>query len=243
MKTIGLIGGMSWESTAVYYRLLNHAVRQHLGGLHSARILIHSFDFDEIVSLQKSGRWDVLGDKLAEAGRNLEKAGADCLAICTNTMHKVAGNVQDAVHVPVMDIRDSIGAALHRDSISRVGLLGTQYTMEQPFYASYLERHWDVSVITPEAAPRADVHRMIFGELCQGKVMAQDRNDLLTMVDELAARGAQGIILGCTELMLLVSPDHCAQHLYDSTALHCETLAAFALGQADPLPRPLALAG
>jgi aspartate racemase len=236
MKVIGLIGGMSWESTAVYYQQINHAVRRRFGGLHSARVVLHSCDFDEIVTLQRQGRWDILGDTLADAARSLEKAGADCLAICTNTMHKVAQEVQSAVNIPLIDIRDATGAAVRADHIRKVGLLGTQYTMEQSFFRDHLTQEWNLEVVTPTERMRGVVHNMIFGELCQGNVLSQNRSELLTVIDELAAHGAEGIILGCTELMLLLNQDHCAQPLYDTTTLHAEALVAYALDEHQSVP-------
>ncbi len=230
MKTIGLLGGMSWESTAVYYQLLNGAVRERLGGLHSAKLLLHSFDFAEIVALQRGGNWNEAARVLSEAARGLERAGADVLAICTNTMHKLAPEVQAAVSVPLLHIADAAREAVVREGLDCVGLLGTRYTMEQEFLRHRLAADDGPRVLVPDAEAMDTVHTIIFSELCAGQVQDASREALLRVIDALAAQGAQGIVLGCTELMLLLKPEHCALPLFDTAALHVAALTEFALG-------------
>ncbi|MEO7715583.1 MAG: aspartate/glutamate racemase family protein [Capsulimonas sp.] len=231
MKAIGLIGGMSWESTAIYYQQINQAVREKMGGLHSAEIVMHSCDFAEIVSLQQQGDWDAMAGKLAAAAQSLERAGAGCLAICTNTMHKVAAEVQAAVNIPLIDIRDVIGEAIEADGLHTIGLLGTRYTMEQEFFRAHLAREWGLKVLTPQEEMYGVVHEIIFGELCQGIVSPANRVRMTEIISEMAKRGAQGIILGCTELMLLLSQDDSPLPLYDTTTLHARSLVSYAMGE------------
>lgn len=235
MKTIGLIGGLSWESTAVYYRRINEQVRERRGGLCSAPILLYSFDFAQIVRLQQAGAWREAADALARAGRQLCDAGAECLGICTNTMHKVADEVAAAAApagVPLIHIGDAAGPAIRDAGVQRVALLGTRYTMEQPFLASYLEQRAGLTVLTPPAADRDCVHRIIFEELCQGIVRPESRRDL----EQIAARlrddqGAEGVLLGCTELMLLAGEETGPFPLprFDTTELHARALVEYAL--------------
>lgn len=229
MKTIGLLGGMSWESTAVYYQLLNGAVRERLGGLHSAKVLLHSFDFSEIVALQRGGDWDEAARVLSEAAQGLERAGADVLAICTNTMHKLAPEVAAAVSVPLLHIADAAREAVVREGLDCVGLLGTRYTMEQEFLRRRLSSSGGPHVLVPDSEAMDVVHDVIFSELCAGQVSDTSRKALLQVIDGLAARGAQGIVLGCTELMLLLKPEHCTLPLFDTAALHVAALVEFAL--------------
>lgn len=236
MKTIGLLGGMSWESTAVYYQLLNCTVRERLGGLHSARVLVHSFDFADIVVLQRGGDWDEATRVLGNAARGLERAGADVLAICTNTMHKVAPEVQDAVSVPLLHIADATRAATQAAGAECVGLLGTRYTMEQEFLRRRLAGNGGPRVLVPDREEMDVVHDVIFSELCAGQVRGSSREALLRVIDGLAERGAQGIVLGCTELMLLLKPEDCALPLFDTAALHVAALAEFALAEVTSLP-------
>ena len=228
MKTIGLIGGMSWESTAVYYRLINEGVREQLGGLHSAPLLLHSFDFDAIIRLQKQGRWDEAAYILGQAARGLEAAGADVIAICTNTMHKVADDVQAQVSVPLMHIADVTRQAVTTRGLKTVALLGTRYTMEQEFLRARLGRS-GVRVLVPEEAGRDRVHSIIFDELCCGEVRPGSRTELVAMIADLAQMGAEGVVLGCTELMLLLTQHDCPLPLFDTTAIHVEALIAYAL--------------
>jgi aspartate racemase len=229
LKTIGLIGGMSWESTSVYYQQINRSVREHLGGLHSARLLVHSCDFAEIVALQQQGRWDVLAEMLSDAARALERAGSGCVAICTNTMHKVASEVQASVGIPLLDIRDATGVAIRQAGMRKVGLLGTRYTMEQAFFRDHLCGHYDIDCLTPSEHLLDVVHGFVFAELCRGIVRDESRSELVAVVNQLAERGAEGIILGCTELMLLLEQKDCPLPLFDTTTLHSEALVDFAM--------------
>ncbi len=229
MKTIGLLGGMSWESTVPYYRLINETVKQRLGGLHSARLVLYSVDFHEIERLQHAGDWNAAGAMLAAAARSLEAAGADFLVLCTNTMHKVAPQIEAAVSIPLCHIADptadDIRAAGHRV----VGLLGTRFTMEQAFYRDRLVQRHGLQVLTPDAADRETVHRIIYEELCLGVVTDTSLADYRRVMADLVARGAQAIILGCTEISLLVGPQDAAVPLFDTTAIHARAAAALAL--------------
>ncbi|MGA5100642.1 aspartate/glutamate racemase family protein [Streptomyces lavendulocolor] len=228
MKTIGLIGGMSWESSAEYYRLLNELVRERLGGLHSARCILHSVDFAEIERLQVSGEWEQAGEVLAEAGRGLAAAGADLLLICTNTMHKVAGQVQDAVPVPLLHLGDATADAVRAAGLRTVGLLGTAFTMEQDFYRDRLAGH-GLTVLVPEAEGRAEVHRIIYEELCLGIVDDGSRAVYRRVVDQLVADGAEGVVLGCTEIELLIGQEDSPVPVFPTTRLHAEAAVTAAL--------------
>ncbi|MDX3925213.1 MAG: aspartate/glutamate racemase family protein [Shinella sp.] len=229
MKTIGLIGGMSFESTAVYYRMINEAVREHLGGLRSAEILLHSVDFQGIVDLQKAGDWTGAGKRLGEVAKGLENAGADCLLICTNTMHLVADAVQDAAGIPLLHIIDETAKALRASGRHRPLLLATRYTMEHGFYADRMDQN-GVSVMVPDAQDRSIVHDIIFGELCAGKVLDASRDRLMTIIEKAKAAGADSIILGCTEICLILDPEKLPLPGFDSTAIHSQAAVQFALG-------------
>ncbi|MFD7442407.1 aspartate/glutamate racemase family protein [Streptomyces sp. NPDC059909] len=229
MKTIGLIGGMSWESSAEYYRLLNELVRERVGGLHSARCILHSVDFADIEQLQVAGEWEKAGEILAEAARGLEAAGAELLLICTNTMHKVAGQVADAVDVPLLHLGDATAEAVKGAGIERVGLLGTAFTMEQDFYRDRLAGH-GLEVLTPDAAGRAEVHRVIYEELCLGVVREESRRAYQRVIGELVDRGAEGVVLGCTEIELLIRPEDSPVPVFATTRLHAEAAVRAALG-------------
>lgn len=229
MKTLGLIGGMSWESTVHYYQQINQTVKETLGGLHSAKIVLHSVDFAEVEHLQASGQWDVAGAMLADIGRQLEVAGADALLICTNTMHKVADAVQGAIHIPLLHIADPTALAIKQAGFSKVGLLGTRFTMEQDFYRSRLETQHGLTVLTPPPADRDRVHSIIYEELCLGQVNDASRQTYLRIISDLQAQGAQATILGCTEIAMLVQPQHCTLPLFDTTALHARSAALWAL--------------
>ncbi|MFI1198245.1 aspartate/glutamate racemase family protein [Streptomyces sp. NPDC020883] len=229
MKTIGLIGGMSWESTAEYYRLLNELTRERLGGLHSAECVLYSVDFAEIERLQVEGRWDEAGEVLAEAAKALEAAGADLLLICTNTMHKVADQVSSAVDVPLLHLADTTAEAVRGSGLRRIGLLGTAFTMEQDFYRGRLAHH-GLDVLVPDAAGRETVHRVIYEELCLGIVKEESRAAYVAVIDELIAAGAEGIVLGCTEIELLVRPQDSAVPLFPTTRLHAEAAVTRAVG-------------
>nr|WP_300314754.1 aspartate/glutamate racemase family protein [Halomonas sp.] len=228
MKTIGLLGGMSWESTVSYYQALNRGVNRRLGGHHSAKILMFSVDFAEIEDLQREGNWAVAGDLLAQAAQRLQGAGAELLLIGTNTMHKVADQVASAIDIPLLHIADATADALLADDMQRVGLLGTRFTMEQAFYRERLEDR-GLEVLVPEEDERECVHRIIYDELCQGVIEPGSRDAMLRIMDALAARGAEAMILGCTEIALLVSQQDTAMPLYDTAALHAECAVKHAL--------------
>ncbi len=229
MKSIGLIGGMSWESTALYYQIINREVARRFGGLRSARLHLCSLDFEEVVQGQKSNAWGDLARLLADAGRGLERAGADCVLIGTNTMHRVAPEVQAALGVPLLHIADVTARAITAAGVRSVALLGTRYTMEQRFYVERLARH-GIACVVPEAADRDEVHRVIFEELCQGVVADASRVRLREIVARQAARGAEGVILGCTELPMILDQAHVDLPLFDTTRLHALAAVDFALG-------------
>ena len=228
MKTIGLIGGMSWESTALYYQVINREVQRRLGGLHSAPIHLLSLDFQHVADRQKAGDWDGLAQLLQDAARKLESAGADCVLIGTNTMHKVAPQVQAATRVPLLHIADVTADAIRQQELHCVGLLGTRFTMEQPFYVERLASH-GIECVVPGPAERDEIHRIIFDELCRGQVTDASRRALLECIASLHARGAQGAILGCTELPLLVAPQDSPVPLFNTTELHALAAVEFAL--------------
>ena len=239
MKTIGLIGGMSWESTAVYYRLLNEAVRARRGALHSAPILLHSVDFEEVVRLQKAGRWDAAGALLARAGAGLAGAGADCLLICTNTMHLVSDAVAQAAGVPIVDIIVETGRTIAGAGRRRPLLLATRYTMEHGFYAERMKAASGVEVMVPEEPDRTLVHDVIFDELCKGVVRDASRAAMIDVIRRGMAAGADSVILGCTEICLLLDPARLPCPGFDSTGIHVGAALAFALGdEAAAAPAP-----
>ncbi|MEM9311102.1 MAG: aspartate/glutamate racemase family protein [Pseudomonadota bacterium] len=229
MKTVGVLGGMSWESSAQYYALINRAVRDRLGGIASAKLLMHSFDFAKIARLQAEGEWEQLGAMLGEAAARLEQAGADTILIATNTMHLVAPKVQDAITIPLLHIADPLGAALKTAGHARVGLLATRFTMEQSFYVERLAAH-GVEVIVPDEAERGELHRIIFEELCAGELHKGSQDFACGAIADLDTRGATAIALACTELMLLIKPGDSVLPLFDTTALHCQAAVDFALG-------------
>lgn len=228
MKTIGLIGGMSWESTLLYYQTLNREVSRRLGGLHSARILMHSLDFEEVVRGQKAGDWVSLTRLLRKAAQGLAGAGADCVLICTNTMHKIADEVAAEGLPPLLHIADVTGQAILGRGLRRVALLGTRYTMEQSFYMDRLAR-MGIECIVPPQAQRDEVHRIIFEELCLGDFREESRQTLQNIVADTALRGAEGVILGCTELPLILRATDLSLPLFDTTELHAMAAADFAL--------------
>lgn len=231
MRVIGLLGGMSWESTQSYYRALNEGVKAVLGGFHSAKIVMISVDFAEIEALQQQGDWRAAGDLLASAAQNVERAGAECLLIATNTMHKVAPAIEQAITIPLLHIADATAEQLTLDGITRVGLLGTRFTMEQDFYSGRLEAQFGIQVVVPDQAERETIHQVIFDELCQGRVEAASRQRYLEIIDSLYAQGAQAVILGCTEIAMLVSQRDTAVPLYDTTALHAQKAVAWSLAK------------
>lgn len=222
MKTLGLIGGMSWESSAEYYRLLNEGVKDRLGGLHSARCLLYSVDFAEIERLQHAGRWAEAGQVLIGAAQALERGGAEGLILCTNTMHKLAEEIAASVQIPFLHIADATAERVKAAGVRRAGLLGTAFTMEQNFYTGRLEQKCGLEVLIPEAADRQTIHRIIYDELCLGRVKANSKAEYVRIMAGLVARGAQGLILGCTEIMLLVGPADASVPMFDTTAIHVQ---------------------
>ncbi|MDO8907866.1 MAG: aspartate/glutamate racemase family protein [Pseudohongiella sp.] len=228
MKTIGLLGGMSWESTQTYYRAINEGIRQEIGGLHSAKIVLYSVDFAEIEALQMKGDWQSAATLLTRAAQSIEKAGADFLVICTNTMHKVAPEIASGIAIPILHIAEATADVLVLDGIRSVGLLGTRFTMEQAFYKERLLAR-GLDVVTPERADRDTVHRIIYEELCLGQVRDESRLQYLAIIDQLRARGAEAVILGCTEISLLVNQCDTAVALYDTTVIHAQQAVKAAL--------------
>ncbi len=228
-QVIGLIGGMSWESSAEYYRIINQAVRARLGGVHSARVLMWSFDFGEIEALQHAGRWNDATALLVDAARRLERGGADFALICTNTMHRMADQVQAAIGIPLLHIADPTAERIKAAGLSRVGLLGTAFTMEQAFYKGRLTDRFGLDVLVPGDDDRALVHRVIYDELVQGRVEPASRDAYRGVIARLVGRGAEAVILGCTEIMLLVHPEDSAVPLFDTTAIHAEAAVERAL--------------
>jgi len=231
MRMIGLIGGMSWESSAVYYRKLNEEVRRSRGGLHSANLVMRSLDFANIVRLQQSGNWETASDVLKTIGESLQSAGAECLLICTNTMHKLAEDVQSAVRVPLLNIIDVTAEAIRGRNFCRPLLLATRYTMEEDFYVGRIRSKHDLKPIIPSTDDRQEVHRVIFDELCQGQVLERSRLNYKEIVARGRAAGADSVILGCTEISLLVGPDDLCLPSFDSTTLHVEAAVEFSLGR------------
>lgn len=229
MKTIGLLGGMSWESTATYYKALNLGVKQKLGGLHSAKICMVSVDFAEIEELQHQGDWASTASILSAAAQGVEAAGADFLLICTNTMHKVAEQIGSCLSIPILHIADATARQLVADNISRVGLLGTRFTMKQDSYKGRLTEKFGIDVLVPSVDDQTLVHDVIYNELCRGVISDTSRQHYLTIIERLYKKGAQGIILGCTEIALLVQQNHTSVPLYDTTAIHTQQAVNVAL--------------
>ena len=229
VKTIGLIGGMSWESTVPYYRQVNETIKEHLGGLHSAKVVLYSVDFHEVERLQHAGDWDAAGALLADAARSLQAAGADFLVLCTNTMHKVAHAIEGAVNIPLFHIADPTAEEIKRAGYSRIGLLGTRFTMEQAFYKDRLRERHGLDVIVPAQQDRDIVHRIIYEELCLGRIVDGSRDEYRRIIAGLVEQGAQAIILGCTEISLLVAQQDAAVPLFDTTAIHARKAAEWAL--------------
>lgn len=228
MKTIGLLGGMSWESTLGYYRAINEGIRNTLGGLHSAKIAMYSVDFEPIEQLQHAGDWEETAKILCEAAKNIQAAGADFLLICTNTMHKVAPQVEEAVEIPLLHIADATAESLVNQGIKTVGLLGTAFTMEQEFYKGRLTNNYDLEVLIPGEKDRAIVHNVIYHELCLGKVRSESKAEYLRIVDALSAQGAEAVILGCTEIGMLIDQTETNVRLLDTTAVHAEKAVQYA---------------
>ena len=230
MKTIGMIGGMSWESSIEYYRIINELVKARLGDLHSADCLMYSVDFAEIEVLQQAGDWDQLTQDMISAAQRLERGGAACVVICTNTMHKMAEEVQSAIPIPLLHIADAAGAAIQAEGLTTVGLLGTRFTMEGDFYRGRLAEKFGLRVLIPEEADRATVHRVIYNELVKGEIREESRQAFLSVIERLQGQGAQGIVLGCTEIPLLVRQSDVAIPIFNTTQLHAEAAVDWALG-------------
>lgn len=224
MNTAGLIGGMSWESTAVYYDLINKGVQKRLGGLHSAPILIHSLDFGQIEPLQRENRWNEAAKILIDSARRLESAGADFIALCTNTMHKLADEVAASVHIPLVHIADSAAQAIKTAGLEQVGLLGTRFTMEEDFYKGRLSQIHGLQVLVPPVDERETVHRVIYEELCQGRIEKGSKEAFQNIIQNLQKYGAEGILLGCTEISLLTPPEESSVRLFDTTRIHANKL-------------------
>lgn len=232
MRTIGLIGGMSWESTAIYYRLVNERVRARAGGLHSARVLLWSFDFDDVAALQAQGDWRGAGALLGEAARGLEKAGADLIVLCTNTMHKVADAITGAVPLPFLHLADVTARAIKTAGCRKPLLLATRYTMEDDFYVGRLRAGHGIETMVPDEDARGIVHTIIYDELCRGVVSDESRQALRAIIAKAQTQGADGVILGCTELGMILSQDDCDVPVFDTTQIHADAAVDFALMRA-----------
>jgi aspartate racemase len=233
MKTIGLIGGMSWESSLEYYRLINQSVKAKLGGFHSAKSLMVSVDFAEIETLQEQGRWAEAAEMLAEAAQSLEKGGADFVILCTNTMHKASAEIQRRIQIPFLHIADATAQKIQEAGLKRVGLLGTRFTMEEDFYKSRLTQGYGLEVVIPYPQERKVVHRVIYDELVKGVIRQVSKAQYLEIIDGLVRQGAEGVILGCTEIGLLVKDGDCRAPLFDTTRIHAEAAVEFALSGPD----------
>lgn len=220
MKTIGLLGGMSWESTETYYRIINEGVKEKLGGLHSAKICLFSVDFDEIEKLQHSGNWSETAKILGNAAQRIEAGGADFLVVCTNTMHRVAQEIESSIHIPLLHIADATAEKIKTKGLRKVGLLGTKFTMEQDFYKGRLIEHHGIEVLVPNHKDRDFIHDVIYNELCLGKINKESRAAYVRIIENLADQGAQAVILGCTEIALLVQQEHTSVSLFDTTRIH-----------------------
>lgn len=229
MKTIGLIGGMSWESSLEYYRIINEMTKARLGGLHSAKSVMVSVDFAEIEALQHQGRWDEAATVMVAAAQQLERANADFVVLCTNTMHKLAGAIAAHISIPFLHIADATATRIHHAGLRKIGLLGTRFTMEEDFYRGRLEEQHGLTVRVPEAGDRATIHRIIYDELCRGIINPASKALYLTIINKLVQEGAEGIVLGCTEIELLVPPDACDIPLFPTSRIHAETAVEWAL--------------
>lgn len=229
MQTIGLIGGMSWESSAEYYRIINETVRERLGGQHSAKSLMYSVDFDEIERLQHEGRWDDAAEVMIDAAQRIQRGGADFIVLCTNTMHKLAPVIVENVTIPLVHIADATAERIQSAGLQRIGLLGTRYTMEEDFYKGRLTKEFGLNVIVPDEAERKVVHDVIYDELCQGKIIDDSKQKYLAIMDALRVQGAEGFILGCTEIGLLIKVDDSNLPIFDTTRIHAEKAVELAL--------------
>ncbi|WP_329351514.1 aspartate/glutamate racemase family protein [Vibrio natriegens] len=230
MKTVGMLGGMSWESTASYYKALNEGVKSRLGGLHSAKICLYSVDFDEIEKLQHQGKWSETALILAEAAKSVERGGADFLMICTNTMHKVVPEIESQISIPILHIADATAESLVQNGVTKVGLLGTRFTMEQDFYKGRISEKFGIDVVVPTADEQTVVHDIIYQELCLGEIKTESRDRYLKIIANLHAQGAQAVVLGCTEIALLVKQSDTTVPLYDTTEIHAAHGVEWALG-------------
>jgi len=228
MKTIGLIGGLSWESTAAYYHYINTFIKEKLGGLHSAKCLLYSFDFEEIVELQHRGEWEKATQRMINAAKTLENGGADVIVICTNTMHKMAEEIEETVSIPLLHIADATALEIQNHDLNTVGLLGTNFTMEQDFYKEHLSE-FGIDVIIPDRKDRDLIHKVIYEELCKGVIKEESRKEYIKVIERLHLAGAQGIILGCTEIPLLIKQAHIHIPLFDTTLIHADAAVKFVL--------------
>ncbi len=231
MKTIGLIGGMSWESSLEYYRIINEKVKEKLGGLHSAKCVMYSVNFAEIEKLQREGKWEDATEMMIDAARRVERAGAEIVLICTNTMHKMADEVEKSVGIPLLHIADVAAKEIKSKGFETVGLLGTRFTMEQDFYKGRLEKRHNIRVIIPEEKERETVHRIIFNELCLGIVKEESKEKFKSIIENLVAHGAEGVILGCTEIPLIIKAEDSSVPFFDTTYIHASQAVEFALGE------------
>lgn len=231
MKTIGLLGGMSWESTTLYYKFINEEVRARLGELHSAKILLYSVDFQQIAVWQRQGAWQEAGQYCAQKALMLQKAGADGVVLCTNTMHEIAPMIEAAIDVPFLHIVDPTAEAIKKQGLRKVGFLGTRFTMERPFFKDRLRERCGIEMMLPNAEDRETVHRIIFDELCRGEILDTSKQIYRRVINDLADHGAEGIILGCTEISLLVKPDDAPVPLFDTAELHAKSACAWALAE------------
>jgi aspartate racemase len=231
MKVIGLIGGMSWNSTLEYYRIINESFTRRLGGPHSARLVLYNLDFDEIQRAQHKGRWDDITNILVDAGNAVKRAGVDFLVICTNTMHKVADEVEEKVGLPLLHIVDVTGDAIGEQGLHRIGILGTRFVMKEPFYQERLRDRFDIELLTPREDDIDTIHQIIYNELCEGKIKASSRRVCADIISRLVNEGAEGIVLGCTELPLLIQPSDIHAPIFDTTRLHAEAAVNLALAE------------
>ena len=231
MKTIGLIGGMSWESSAEYYRIINETMKEKLGGLHSAKCIMYSVDFEEIEKLQHASKWKEATEVMIDAARRVEKGGADFIVICTNTMHKMADEVQSSITIPLLHIADATAEKIRSKGLKKVGLLGTKFTMEEDFYKGRLSNTFGLDVIIPEEDEREIVHDIIYKELCLGEIKKSSKKKFKKIIENLVSRGAEGIILGCTEIPLLIKQEDCSVPLFDTTEIHARSAVELSLAR------------
>ena len=229
MKTIGLIGGMSWESSSLYYQIINRTTQKKLGGVHSAKCLLYSVDFNEIALLQKEGNWQKLGELMIEAAQNLEKGGADFIVVCTNTMHKLSDQIEKNTSIPLVHIGDATAEKIKEKNFKKVGLLGTSFTMEQDFFKGRLLDKHQIETVIPDEKQRADIHRIIYDELVKGIINSESRNIILEIISDLIDQGAEGIILGCTEIELLITNEFTSAELFNTAEIHAKKAVEFAL--------------